>query len=160
MTHPRHFCSIVPPYLLEHLADTGPADLAAGARTTLAHDQALRPARPGARPAEASSQRPARDNGTGPNRRVHDAKKATTLPGTLVRAEGAAPTIDPRSASPAWFGMVAGEMEDLAAPVEVRRRLATASRESGESILSLSDGSPLLLAASDESTGGSTVAAP
>lgn len=104
MTHPRHFCSIVPPYLLEHLADTGPADLAAGARTTLAHDQALRPARPGARPAEASSQRPARDNGTGPNRRVHDAKKATTLPGTLVRAEGAAPTGD-RAADEAYDGL-------------------------------------------------------
>ena len=71
--------------------------------------------------------------------------------------EGAAPTIDPRSASPAWFGMVAGEMEDLASPVEVRRRLATASGASGESILSLSDGSPLLLAASDEPSGGSTV---
>ncbi|WP_232549356.1 protealysin inhibitor emfourin [Propioniciclava soli] len=93
--HPvRPRCTIVPPFILARLAETAPEPVAEGARTTLQLDEGLFRRRRGVAPSEDSSERPAMDDGTGPNRSVHDAQNATRLPGVLVRAEGAEPTGD------------------------------------------------------------------
>ncbi len=85
-----NFCAgIVPPYLLQHLVDAG-GDLADHARRTLQHDAVLR-ARP-ARPARPTG--PAAAGATGLRRTIHDAHQGTTLPGDVVREEGAEATAD------------------------------------------------------------------
>jgi hypothetical protein len=79
---------IVPPFLLQHLADSGDALLADHARRTLRRDTVLR-ARPASPP-------------TGPalgaagllRRTIHDAHHGSTLPGTVVREEGSEPSTD------------------------------------------------------------------
>lgn len=100
MNHPQ--CTIVPPYILEHVASADP-ELAAAARRTLAHDRELRRDR-SALPQQAGRRRPTADDGAGPQRSVHDAQHRTTLPGRLVRAEGADPTGD-ESADEAYDGL-------------------------------------------------------
>jgi Zn-dependent metalloprotease len=75
---------IVPPYLLQHLVDSGDDDLAEHARRTLVHDTLLR-----ARPAG-----PQATGEPGLERTVHDARNGTTLPGDVVRKEGDDPTDD------------------------------------------------------------------
>jgi Zn-dependent metalloprotease len=112
-----HSCTILPPYLLERLRRQGDPRAAAAAEHTLALDgrvrshRELRAARRGGDGAgappqggfvplalqEKVQQRPA-PPGTGPapvpHRAIHDAGHTTTLPGTLVRAEGGAATAD------------------------------------------------------------------
>lgn len=100
MNHPQ--CTIVPPYILEHVATADP-ELAAAARRTLAHDQGHRRDR-SALPQEGGRRRPTVDDGAGPQRSVHDAQHRTALPGLLVRAEGADPTGD-ASADEAYDGL-------------------------------------------------------
>lgn len=85
MRHSRVPCAgIVPPFLLQRLAESGEAELADHARRTLQHDSVLRtrPARPTAPP-----------EGVAPStavlhRTVHDAHHSSTLPGDVVRDEG------------------------------------------------------------------------
>jgi hypothetical protein len=84
-THSRGICAgIVPPYLLQHLLDSGDSELAEHARRTLVHDSVLR-----TRPV-----RPAATGGAGLHRTIHDAHNGTTLPGAVVRDEGAAVSSD------------------------------------------------------------------
>jgi Zn-dependent metalloprotease len=111
-----HRCSIVPPYLLQHLADHAPEPVAASARETLALDLAVRQVRDvrqtspgsggvtgglrdGAGPDVASGPsllppgRTLRERAVAPpgpavrDRQVHDAEQGTVLPGRLVRGE-------------------------------------------------------------------------
>jgi hypothetical protein len=87
MSSRETFCAgIVPPYLLQHLVAAG-GDLADHARRTLEHDAILR-----TRPARPSG--PAVATGAGLRRTIHDAHHGTTLPGDVVRDEGAAPVGD------------------------------------------------------------------
>jgi len=118
-----HRCSIVPPYLLRHLADHASEPVAAAARETLALDRAVRQVREvrqtslgrggvtgGLRPA-AEPERPpglallpstrlGREEAAAPSapavrdRRVHDAEHGTVLPGRLVRGEHDPPGAD------------------------------------------------------------------
>ncbi|HEX2893970.1 MAG TPA: protealysin inhibitor emfourin [Marmoricola sp.] len=87
--HSRGACpGIVPPYLLQHLLASGDADLADHARRTLQHDSVLRSraARPTAEQTAAATK--------ALRRTIHDAHHGSTLPGTVVRAEGDQPTSD------------------------------------------------------------------
>ncbi|MCA0295746.1 MAG: M4 family metallopeptidase [Actinobacteria bacterium] len=91
MNHPA---SIVPPYLLQHLADSD-EEVAEHARYTLIADSAQRSTRASAgrrsrTTAIASTSAPA-----GPSREVFDADNTERLPGRSVRAEGALATADP-----------------------------------------------------------------
>ncbi len=89
------YCSIVPPYVLEALSVSDDPRVARSAQATLAQEADLRAERiQSAGVGPKLAERPARDEGTGPNRLIHDAKNATTLPGTLVRGEGADDTGD------------------------------------------------------------------
>ncbi|MEU0090291.1 M4 family metallopeptidase [Kribbella sp. NPDC006257] len=73
---------IIPPYLLEHLERTAPdPTLRARYRQSLQHDATFR-----TRPATDAA---AAEIAGGLHRSVHDAQHETSLPGTLVRAEGA-----------------------------------------------------------------------
>lgn len=91
---------IVPPYLLEHLERTADdPNLRARYRQSLQHDAMFR-ARPSATPSQDAAPfqdaAPSQDEGPaqGPRRVVHDAEHGTSLPGTVVRAEGAPATTD------------------------------------------------------------------
>lgn len=91
MSHPAF---IVPPYLLQHLAETDAA-IAAQARYTLVADSAQRSTR-------ASSGRRSRTTAiatttapAAPSREVFDADNTERLPGRSVRKEGAPATSDP-----------------------------------------------------------------
>lgn len=90
-------CTVIPPYVMERLAESGDPALEARARETLAIDAAMRGGRrgvPGARP-EASSPPPPPSARLGaPSRAIHDAEGSTDLPGRLVRGEGDPPTGD------------------------------------------------------------------
>ncbi|NGO67660.1 M4 family metallopeptidase [Streptomyces boncukensis] len=98
---PPAFCTIVPPHLLDRLARTGEAALAAPARRTLERDALQRtrrrittvrmaaPAEPAAAP-EPSAGEPERT----PRRTIYDAKNKETLPGKKVRGEGGKPVKD------------------------------------------------------------------
>ena len=85
MTHP----GIVPPYLLRQLADASDA-LADAARATLVADERRR----AVRAALSSGSAPKLAKSTSLVREIHDAGHTETLPGKLVRTEGAAPTGD------------------------------------------------------------------
>ncbi|QNE19758.1 M4 family metallopeptidase [Kribbella qitaiheensis] len=75
---------IVPPYLLAHLERTAPdPNLRARYRQSLQNDAEFR-----ARPGTATSATASEGSG-GLRRQVHDAEHETSLPGALVRAEGA-----------------------------------------------------------------------
>ena len=95
---PRAQCSIVPPYLLEALAASDDPHLAAHAQATLDVDAERRSSRrtAGLRPGGSPTprRRLARGTADGPQRAIHDAKHATTLPGILVRSEGEPETGD------------------------------------------------------------------
>ncbi|TCN37267.1 thermolysin metallopeptidase-like protein [Kribbella orskensis] len=85
---------IVPPYLLEHLERTADdPNLRARYRQSLQHDAVFR-ARPSATQRQDAA--PFQDEGPtqGPRRVVHDAEHGTSLPGTVVRAEGDPATTD------------------------------------------------------------------
>ena len=98
-----HRCAIVPPYMLEALAESDEPRVAEHAREALELDAELRASRrtPTARP--TSKRAPRREDvgetapgahGTGPHRTISDAKGAQRLPGTTVRTEGQAETGD------------------------------------------------------------------
>ncbi|HYN66339.1 MAG TPA: protealysin inhibitor emfourin [Ornithinibacter sp.] len=101
-------CSIIPPYLLEALASSDDPHLAAHAQATLDVDAERRQSRrtAGLRPSGpmTARPRPARGTAEGPQRAVHDAKQGTSLPGTLVRAEGDPDTGD-REVTEAYDGL-------------------------------------------------------
>jgi Thermolysin metallopeptidase, alpha-helical domain/Thermolysin metallopeptidase, catalytic domain/Emfourin len=92
-------CTFVPPYVLEALAVSGDPHLEAHAAATLATDAVLRRGR-GRRTATIQPEpgspgmRIAPGTPDGPQRSIYDAAGSTTLPGTLVRAEGDPPTGD------------------------------------------------------------------
>ena len=81
-------CTIVPPYLLQHLLASDDPDLAEHARRTLVHDTVLR-----ARPVHPGPRRQAAE-ASGPHRTVHDAHHGTALPGEVVLHEGDQPVAD------------------------------------------------------------------
>ncbi|MGZ4639742.1 MAG: protealysin inhibitor emfourin, partial [Actinomycetes bacterium] len=82
--HSRATCAgIVPPYLLQHLAASGEADLAEHARRTLVQDQVFR-----ARPRQAPAPTASATTTTALKRTIHDAHHGATLPGDVVRDEG------------------------------------------------------------------------
>lgn len=106
MSHRPH-CAILPPYLLERLAEEAAStepEAAQAAAQTLAHERTLRERRemratrwsggrppfPEAPPAPGTVL-PAEP---GPDRSVHDAQQGTRLPGVLARSEGDPPVAD------------------------------------------------------------------
>jgi Zn-dependent metalloprotease len=89
------FCSIVPPYLLRRLARQAAPEYssaASAARKALGHVESFQAARGQGVPAVPAGLRPATPEPV--NRTIYDAAGAETLPGALVRAEGAAATGD------------------------------------------------------------------
>ncbi|HET8988370.1 MAG TPA: protealysin inhibitor emfourin [Humibacillus sp.] len=101
-TAPR-CAAIIPPYMLEALAQSDEPLLARHAREALELDEELRASRraPTARPTSTRAPRRADvgdgapgAHGTGPHRTISDAKGAQRLPGTTVRTEGQAETGD------------------------------------------------------------------
>ncbi|MFI1965146.1 M4 family metallopeptidase [Streptomyces pathocidini] len=82
-THPV-FCTIIPPHLLDRLAQSDDEARAGRARRTLERDAAQRIRRREAAPPAATE--PAAEEK--PNRTIYDAGKVETLPGTKVRGEG------------------------------------------------------------------------
>jgi hypothetical protein len=99
---------IVPPYLLEHVAQHVEEELAARVRASLLVDESHRVGRAGTRQRllAPSVRRGAtrRDDGSAPSRAVHDAHGTQDLPGTVVRAEGEPATGDP-AADEAYAGL-------------------------------------------------------
>jgi Zn-dependent metalloprotease len=108
-------CTIVPPYLLRHLAHDEDPRVARSAQKTMDHDvvvrerRTIRSEREGREPKgllppdlvrrARGLESPRRPQVTAaapavPQRAVHDAEHDTTLPGRLVRAEGAGPVED------------------------------------------------------------------
>jgi hypothetical protein len=105
MTRPTtaHWPAIIPPYMLEALAQSDEPLVARHAQESLEHDAELRASRrtPTARPTRTRA--PRREDvgdgapgahGTGPHRTIADAKNSQQLPGTTVRTEGQPPTSD------------------------------------------------------------------
>ncbi|MFI8965755.1 M4 family metallopeptidase [Streptomyces sp. NPDC053493] len=80
------FCSIVPPHILERLAESGNPAHAEAARRTLAVDAAQRTARAEA-PAAGAAGAAGADSDS-PRRTLYDARHGTALPGVRVRGEG------------------------------------------------------------------------
>ena len=91
MTHPRH--TIIPPYLLRHLAESADDSVAARAESTLRVDQTFRSDRR-AVAAQATLRPTAITVAAAPNREISTTKNARRLPGTVVRREGEAATGD------------------------------------------------------------------
>ncbi|WP_286960429.1 M4 family metallopeptidase [Arsenicicoccus sp. UBA7492] len=120
-------CGIVPPHLLRHIAEDAPERRAVeAARHTLQHDTRKRSTRevrttrpeprlPGAiglrdsrtrhtTPAAPQPGSPSQPATLKPDRRLHDARHGTTLPGQLVRSEDDPPTKD-ESVTEAYDGL-------------------------------------------------------
>src|SRR5215207_4935412 len=95
-SHRHGVCSIVPPYILQALADQGRRAAMQAAQRTVAHDEAIRRLRaaraPGRQPSAPAA--PEADDGPHRSRTVADAKRTMRLPGTAVRTEGEGPTGD------------------------------------------------------------------
>ena len=81
---------VIPPYVLDRLAQHSDARVSMPAVKTLIIDQQQRGLREmSAQPSRATPSPSASRSPPGvPERAVHDAQNTTTLPGTLVRAEG------------------------------------------------------------------------
>ncbi len=95
--------TIVPPYLLMHLAaleDPAMAPVVAAARKSLAIDEPFRGVRVGETPPPSAAPARPRQPSPGPRdpgshqRTIHDAKNELDLPGTVARVEGDAPGDD------------------------------------------------------------------
>ncbi|MFI7098786.1 M4 family metallopeptidase [Streptomyces sp. NPDC050161] len=87
------FCTIVPPHLLDKLAQTDDPARNEPARRTLDHDTQLRTRRH--ENARATTARAAAEAPSGkPNRTIYDAGHAETLPGTKVHSEADSPSKD------------------------------------------------------------------
>lgn len=95
------FPLLLPPYMLESIAERGSKATADSARATLRRDATLRGARPSAQasPPAAAAPTPGR-----PNRTIFDAARTEQLPGNAVRTEGAPPTGD-AAADEAYDGL-------------------------------------------------------
>lgn len=93
-----HFCAIVPPHILEHLARSGDPAVAQAARRTLAVDASQRTARRLAPPADRAG-----TPGT-VHRTLYDTHNSTTLPGNEIRDEGG-PATDDATANRAYAGL-------------------------------------------------------
>lgn len=90
-------CTIIPPYILEHLADCADPSIRERATRALVEDEALRRSRsmPSLRPrARAGAPTPTRAATGAPDRTIFDAQNGRSLPGVRVRAEGGAATGD------------------------------------------------------------------
>ncbi len=85
-------CHIIPPYVLEQLAEGDDPEVAAQARRTLQVDarirRQLRARESAPEPRDSPTLRASRGEEHAPARTVHDAKRGTRLPGTKVRGEG------------------------------------------------------------------------
>ena len=99
---------IVPPYLLEHLAEHVHDDLADRLRAALVLDATHRTRRGATQqllaPPATGGASVRRDDGTAPLRQVRDAHGTQDLPGDVVREEGGEPTGD-RAADEAYDGL-------------------------------------------------------
>ncbi|MEU6620453.1 M4 family metallopeptidase [Streptomyces litmocidini] len=87
--HPPAFCTIVPPHILERLAESDDPAISEAARRTLLVDTAQRTARAQG-PAAPADAGPA----DRPKRTIYDAGHRTELPGAQVRGEGDAAVRD------------------------------------------------------------------
>ncbi|WP_415950258.1 M4 family metallopeptidase [Streptomyces sp. KLOTTS4A1] len=93
--HEPVFCTIVPPHVLDRLAQSPDPRLSAAARRTLATDAAERTARRLTTVVGAPACVPPPDaEADKPHRTVHDAQHRRELPGRKVRGEGEEPTKD------------------------------------------------------------------
>lgn len=81
-------CHIVPPYILQALANDDDHEVAARARAALAVDAQVRAERRAEPSLLPQGSLPVPDGGGGPHRVISDAKGRTTTPGTTVRREG------------------------------------------------------------------------
>jgi Zn-dependent metalloprotease len=114
MTDRRTCCSIIPPYLLERIAQHHPDDaVRERVQATLRHDTNMRSLR-ASLPARSTA--PLAATGAGPFV-VHDAHHGTDLPGDLVRSAG-----DPPSGEQAVDEAYAGVEATLALYAEVYDR--------------------------------------
>jgi len=126
--HRTACCAVVPPHILEALADSDSAEQRAAAIRTLSADASLRQARLMAQLAAARREEvvpPA----VGPprkNRRIFDAQNGSALPGVAVRAEGEAATGDP-AVNEAYDGL--GATWDLYADVYDRNSIDDAGMD-------------------------------
>lgn len=100
MTHRHVFrngvcrCCIVPPYVLEAVAERGSDEQRAAALQTLALDHQIRSERVAVAQAQLQSTTVASAGAMRKNRRIYTASNGTGLPGTLVRSAGGAATGD------------------------------------------------------------------
>ena len=123
-------CSIIPPYLLRHLAgvtDPAYASAASAARAALSVDRPFRSIRVGepGRAAAAPAARSLVARTIDPvNRTIFDAAHLETLPGTVVRTEGDEPTDDP-AVTEAFDGL--GHTHELFAEVFERASIDDAN---------------------------------
>lgn len=103
-----HFCSIVPPYLLQALSTSGDPQIEERARETLRIDQLRYEQHAREHALRASGERVSRSatraTTEAVNRLIHDVENGTTLPGTQVRAEGE-PATDDVAVTQAYDGL-------------------------------------------------------
>ncbi|GAA2801547.1 M4 family metallopeptidase [Streptomyces showdoensis] len=88
-----HFCTIVPPHILERVARSADPALAEAARRTLVVDAAQRTAR-GLAPTEPAHRATAKARAAGVQRTIYDVRNGTDLPGAKIRGEGGEETGD------------------------------------------------------------------
>ena len=101
MRHPRH--TIVPPYLLRHLAETADVPVATRAEQTLRADQGFRAERSVTYPTPSAAPATVMAGEAAPDRVISTAKNTERLPGSVVRREGGAATGD-QAADEAYDG--------------------------------------------------------
>ncbi len=96
-TYPPSLFCILPPYILRAIAERGTPDQRTGALQTLATDQTIRAVRAAQAPTAPTRARGLSLLAAGgqKNRTIFDAHHTQTLPGDVVRAEGASSTGDP-----------------------------------------------------------------
>ncbi|MEU7107999.1 M4 family metallopeptidase [Streptomyces sp. NPDC046215] len=112
------FCTIVPPHLLDKLAQADDARFSGPARRTLEHDSLQRTRRRITTVRAAAA--PAGTPGDTPRRTIFDAERREVLPGKKVRAEGADPGQD-ATVNRAYAGL--GATFDLFMKVYGRRSI-------------------------------------
>ncbi|MEU7552118.1 M4 family metallopeptidase [Streptomyces sp. NPDC044571] len=93
LRHHPVFCTVVPPHLLDKIAQAGTARRADAAQRTLEQDALLRTRRR-VTAVRALAVTPAEPAGDDPRRTVYDAQHRTRLPGKKVRGEGEAASKD------------------------------------------------------------------
>ncbi|WEO97533.1 M4 family metallopeptidase [Streptomyces sp. FXJ1.172] len=98
------FCTIVPPHILDRLAQHEDQALSGSALRTLQHDSALRTLRRDTAVRTETAAAAAAPAAAKPRRTIYDAGHGTGLPGTEVRAEGQDPVQD-ASANRAYAGL-------------------------------------------------------